>query len=72
MRVGVWVRESDRCEGESDFIGRQTGERGMWVCVRAKERMVYVRGERFDWSVYGYACAGEREIARAQVLIMSK
>ena len=32
--VLVWVRESDRREGESGFFGRQTRERGMWVCGR--------------------------------------
>ena len=67
MRVGVWVRESDR-------RGRQTGEKAMWV-YSERERMVYLRGERFDWSseqeCVGMRVAGERERARAQVLIMS-
>ena len=52
-----------------------TREREPCGCAGERERTVYVRGERFDWSseqeCVGMRVAGERERARAQVLIMS-
>ena len=65
------VRESERCEGESDIIGRQHVHGKcvcicVWVC--GLKRADGVRGERFDWSPTQESggCKGESDLIGRQ------